>query len=338
MEAIVKDEELDADATGGITAEIVKARDDDIIDESSLVKEKPFIIETEELQVGPISESFLANIEARQRKNQFQNEHAMTSHGVMTSQGMMTSQGVMTSQQNGPQIHPTQTTITPVITPHVYSAVGHPVATAGHHPVVGQFGISPFHQQQTPFQTHRHGIDPQAYIQGQGRLHHNQQQIAHYHPYASSAGGQQQAQLHVGQHQQGQQQHQQYAQQQYQQQYQQYYWQQYQMQQQWIQYQRQMRRHSRYLERRESRESRRIRDSMERPFTFIQLKPIRFEPNERKNDKDQELIQDSKHDFDQSELAKLEKMLPPPRGRSERRDSLDILADCAASLQTYGNV
>ncbi len=38
-ESLFSDEELDADATGGITAEIVKARDDDIIDESSLVKE-----------------------------------------------------------------------------------------------------------------------------------------------------------------------------------------------------------------------------------------------------------------------------------------------------------
>ena len=38
------------------------------------------------------------------------------------------------------------------------------MAVAGHHPMVGQFGISPFHQQQTQvqFQTHRPGIDPQG--------------------------------------------------------------------------------------------------------------------------------------------------------------------------------
>ena len=84
-----------------------------------------------------------------------------------------------------------------------------------------------------------------------------------------------------------------------------------------------------------SRESRRIRDSMDRPFTFMQLKPIRFEPNEKKNDEDEDL----KSDTDQSGIAKLEeKLLPPPRNQSERRDSLDILADCAASLRTYGNV
>jgi len=336
MEAIVKDEELDADATGGITADILKSRDDD---ESSLPKEKPFIIETEELQVGPISDGYLANIETRQRRNQLQNEQTMT------------SQEVMTSQHTALQIQPTQThvqpTITPVITPHVYSgenyqfaAGGHPLATAGNHPVVGQFGISPFHQQQTQvqFQNHRIGIDPQAYIQGHGHLH-QQQQIAHgrYHPYASSNGGQQQGQQQQGNT--GQQQYpshqQQYAQQQYQQQYQQYYWHQYQMHQQWIQYQRQMRRHSRHLERRGSRESRRIRDSMDRPFTFMQLKPIRFEPNEKKKDGDEDL----KSDTDQSGIAKLEeKLLPPPRNQSERRDSLDILADCAASLRTYGNV
>ena len=119
------DEELDADATGGITADILKARDDD---ESSLPKEvshvnassllrhffvqKPFIIETEELQVGPISDGYLANIEARQRRNQLQHDQTMT------------SQEVMTSQHTALQIQPTQThiqpTITPVITPHVY--------------------------------------------------------------------------------------------------------------------------------------------------------------------------------------------------------------------------
>ena len=45
-----------------------------------------------------------------------------------------------------------------------FAAGGHPVATPGNHPVVGQFGISPFHQQQTQvqFQTHRIGIDPQG--------------------------------------------------------------------------------------------------------------------------------------------------------------------------------
>ena len=74
---------------------------------------------------------------------------------------------------------------------------------------------------------------------------------------------------------------------------------------------------------------------MDRPFTFMQLKPIRFEPNEKKKDGDEDL----KSDTDQSGIAKLEeKLLPPPRNQSERRDSLDILADCAASLRTYGNV
>ena len=46
-----------------------------------------------------------------------------------------------------------------------FATGGHPVAAAGNHgPVVGQFGISPFHQQQTQvqFQTHRIGIDPQG--------------------------------------------------------------------------------------------------------------------------------------------------------------------------------
>ena len=45
-----------------------------------------------------------------------------------------------------------------------FAAGGHPLATAGNHPVVGQFGISPFHQQQTQvqFQNHRIGIDPQG--------------------------------------------------------------------------------------------------------------------------------------------------------------------------------
>ena len=45
-----------------------------------------------------------------------------------------------------------------------FAAGGHQVATPGNHPVVGQFGISPFHQQQTQvqFQTHRIGIDPQG--------------------------------------------------------------------------------------------------------------------------------------------------------------------------------
>ena len=82
-----------------------------------------------------------------------------------------------------------------------------------------------------------------------------------------------------------------------------------------------------------SRESRRLRDSMDRPFTFMHLKPIRFEPNGKKKDENDDLKSD------QSEIAKLEeKLLPPPRNQSERRDSLDILADCAASLRTYGNV
>ena len=161
------------------------------VNASSLLRhffvQKPFIIETEELQVGPISDGYLANIEARQRRNQLQHDQTMT------------SQEVMTSQHNALQIQPTQThiqpTITPVITPHVYvskpldqsnhrldstnkmiafiksgenyqfAAGGHPVAAAGNHgPVVGQFGISPFHQQQTQvqFQTHRIGIDPQG--------------------------------------------------------------------------------------------------------------------------------------------------------------------------------
>jgi len=74
---------------------------------------------------------------------------------------------------------------------------------------------------------------------------------------------------------------------------------------------------------------------MDRPFTFVQLKPVRFEPNEKQKDEDEDL----KSDTDQSGIAKLEeKLLPPPRNHSERRDSLDILADCAASLRTYGNV
>ena len=49
-----------------------------------------------------------------------------------------------------------------------FAAGGHPLATAGNHPVVGQFGISPFHQQQTQvqFQTHRIGIDPQGNLKG----------------------------------------------------------------------------------------------------------------------------------------------------------------------------
>ena len=67
-------------------------------------------------KVGPIPDGYLANVEARQRRNQLQNEQA--------AQGAMTSHGVMTSQQTTLQIQPTQThtqpTITPVITPHVY--------------------------------------------------------------------------------------------------------------------------------------------------------------------------------------------------------------------------
>ena len=67
-------------------------------------------------KVGPIPDGYLANVEARQRRNQLQNEQA--------AQGAMTSHGVMTSQQTALQIQPTQThtqpTITPVITPHVY--------------------------------------------------------------------------------------------------------------------------------------------------------------------------------------------------------------------------
>ena len=61
-------------------------------------------------KVGPIPDGYLANVEARQRRNQLQNEQA--------------AQGAMTSQQTTLQIQPTQThtqpTITPVITPHVY--------------------------------------------------------------------------------------------------------------------------------------------------------------------------------------------------------------------------
>ena len=61
-------------------------------------------------KVGPIPDGYLANVEARQRRNQLQNAQA--------------AQGAMTSQQTTLQIQPTQThtqpTITPVITPHVY--------------------------------------------------------------------------------------------------------------------------------------------------------------------------------------------------------------------------
>ena len=70
----------------------------------------------------------------------------------------------------------------------------------------------------------------------------------------------------------------------------------------------------------------------------MQLKPIRFEPNEKKKDEDD----DVKSDTDESAMAKIEQKPAPrqqsTRNQSERRDSLDILADCAASLRTYGNV
>lgn len=272
MEGIIKDEELNADATGGLKAQDVEQSEPDVILQKE--KEKEYIIEADEIQVGPIPESYVASVEARQ----FGHQRIQISAGTMSN---------TTHIQQNPS-----SALTPVITPHYqgtdqYHYGQYPGNTNGQQVAIGgyQQAVNPIQSQQI------------AYMQAQ--VQHQR-----FHPYGNPSSSQQQ-----------------YFQQWHPNPYQQYHWQQWQQQyHQWQHYQRQIRRQNR-LERRGSRESRRARDS--RPFSFELLTPIRFEPNAKRKD--------------EPEVVEEPEVKPMQRRPSatEGRDSLDILADCAASLTTY---